>query len=195
MRYTRRMIRTLAFTAVALALLAGPASATDFALDKAHTQAEFAVTHLGLGRVRGIIPLISGTLTAGANGLPSAAQATFDVTTLETYDDNRNASLRDKYFEAATYPTVTFVERKITGTPANFALTGDLTIHGVTKSVTLTGKIDGVQTIRGKQNIAYSATTTIDRRDFGMTFGPLLDNQLIAGYAVTITIEAAGAVQ
>jgi polyisoprenoid-binding protein YceI len=184
------MIRTLAFTAIALAVLAGPAAATDFTLDKAHTQAEFAVTHLGLGRVRGQLPLISGTLTTGPNGLPTAAQATFDVTTLQTYDDNRNASLRDKYFEAATYPTVTFVERKITGTPANFALTGDLTIHGITKSVTLNGKIDGVQTLRGKQNVAYSATVTIDRRDFGITFGPMLDNQLIAGYDVAIDLEA-----
>jgi polyisoprenoid-binding protein YceI len=184
------MIRTLAFAAVALAVLAGPASATDFTFDKAHTQAEFAVTHLGLGRVRGLLPLISGTLTTGANGLPTATQATFDVATLETYDDNRNASLRDKYFEAATYPTVTFVERRITGTPASFALTGDLTIHGITKSVTLNGKIDGVQTIRGKQNLAYSATTTIDRRDFGITFGPMLDNQLIAGYDVAIDLEA-----
>ena len=90
--------------AVAVLLAAAPASATDFTLDKAHTQAEFAVTHLGLGRVRGQLPLISGTLTTGANGLPTAAQATFDVATLETYDDNRNRSLREKYFEATTYP-------------------------------------------------------------------------------------------
>lgn len=189
------MIRTMLAGAVLTVLLAAPASAADFALDKAHTQAQFTVVHLGLSKVNGLIPLISGTITVGANELPTAAQASFDVSQLQTYDDNRNASLRDRYFEAAKFPTVTFVERKITGTPDNFTMTGDLTIHGVTKSVELAGKLDGMATIRGKQNVAYSATTTIDRRDYGMTFGPLLDNQLIAGYQVTITIEAAGIAQ
>lgn len=182
------LLRALA-AGVAVLLAAAPAAATEYNLDKAHTQAEFAVTHLGLGRVRGVLPLISGTLTTGANGLPIAAQATFDVATLETHDDNRDRSLRDKYFEAATYPTVSFVERKITGTPANFALTGDLTLHGVTRSITLAGKIDGTQTLRGKQNVAFSATASIDRRDFGITFGQMLDNQLFAGYDVLIDLE------
>jgi polyisoprenoid-binding protein YceI len=182
------MLRALVVS-LAVLLAAAPAAATEFALDKAHTQAEFAVTHLGLGRVRGVLPLISGTLTTSANGLPIAAEATFDVATLETHDANRDRSLREKYFEAAAYPTVSFVERKITGTPANFALTGDLTLHGVTKPVTLVGRIDGTQTLRGKQNVAFSATLQIDRRDFGITFGQMLDNQLFAGYDVLIDLE------
>lgn len=183
------MVRTCVCALALLALLVAPAAATDFALDKAHTQADFAVTHLGLGKVRGQIPLISGTLTTGANGLPATASATFDVTAIQTNDENRDRSLREKFFETAAYPTISFVERKATGTAANFQLTGDLTIHGVTKSVTLAGKLDGNAVIRGKQNVAFSATATIDRRDFGMTFGPVLDNQLIAGYEVTLDIE------
>jgi polyisoprenoid-binding protein YceI len=189
------MMRTLCSILALLLSLTAPAFAADFVLDKAHTQAQFTVVHLGLSKVNGLVPLISGTIAVGPNELPTGAQASFDVSQLQTYDDNRNASLRDRYFEAAKYPTITFVERKITGTPDNFTMTGDLTIHGVTKSVELAGKLDGMATIRGKQNVAYSATTTIDRRDYGMTFGPLLDNQLIAGYQVTITIEAAGIAQ
>jgi polyisoprenoid-binding protein YceI len=188
-------MRTLLAAAVLLAFFAAPAAAADFVLDKPHTQAQFTVVHLGFSKVNGLIPLVSGTMTVGPNNLPTAATATFDVTNLETYDPNRNASLRDRYFEAAKYPTITFVERKVTGTPDNFVMTGDLTIHGVTKTVDLAGKLEATVTIRGKQNIAYSATTQIDRRDFGMTFGPLLDNQLIAGNQVTITIEAAGIAQ
>lgn len=189
------MIRTLLSCGLLLALLTGPVSAADFVLDKPHTQAQFTVTHLGLAKVNGLIPLISGTATIGANGLPSAISASFDVTSLETYDDNRNKSLRGDYFEADKYPTITFVERSITGTADNFMLTGDLTIHGVTKSVTLAGKTEGTQTIRGKLNIGYSATTTIDRRDFGITFFRMLDNQLIAGYPVLISIEAVAVAQ
>jgi polyisoprenoid-binding protein YceI len=178
-----------------LALLTGPASAADYVLDKPHTQAQFTVTHLGLSKVNGLIPLISGTATIGANGLPSAVSASFDVTALETYDDNRNKSLRTDYFEVDKYPTMTFVERSISGTPDNFMLTGDLTLHGVTKSVTLAGKVEAMVTIRGKLNIGYSATTSIDRRDFGITFFRMLDNQLIAGYPVLITIETVAVAQ
>jgi polyisoprenoid-binding protein YceI len=189
------MIRNMLTGALLLVFLAGPASAADYVLDKPHTQAQFTVTHLSLSKVNGLIPLISGTATIGPNELPTAVSASFDVTNLETYDDNRNKSLREQYFEAATYPTITFVERSISGTPAAFMLTGDLTIHGVTKSVTLAGKVEATQSIRGKQNIAYSATTTIDRRDFGITFFRMLDNQLIAGYPVLITIEAVAVAQ
>jgi polyisoprenoid-binding protein YceI len=184
------MIRNVLAGGLLLLLLAGPASAADYVLDKPHTQAQFTVTHLALSKVNGMLPLVSGTVTVGPNNLPVAATATFDVTNVETYDANRNAALRDHYFEADKYPTITFVERKISGTPASFVMTGDLTIHGVTKSVDLAGKVEAAVTLRGKQNVAYSASTTIDRRDFGMTFGPVLDNQLIAGYPVTITIEA-----
>jgi polyisoprenoid-binding protein YceI len=166
-----------------------PAAAADFQLDKAHTQAEFVVTHLALSKVHGHVPLASGTLTVGPGNIPTAATATFDLAGIDSQNDRRDNDLRENYFEVAKYPTMTFVERKIDGTPKAFTMTGDLTMHGVTKSITLTGSLDGTATIRGKQQVAYSATGTIDRRDFGMSFGPALDGQLIVGYDVTINLE------
>lgn len=183
------MIRTFFATGLIFALLWGPAAAAEFVLDKPHTQAEFIVTHLALSRVHGQIPLVSGTATIGSDNLPTAITATFDVTKLFTNNDARDANLRDDYFEASKYPTITFVERGIQGTPAAFKMTGDLTIHGVTKSVTLDGSVDGTAVIKGKKNVAYTATATLDRRDFGMTFGPVLNGSLIAGDEVTINIE------
>ena len=170
-------------------MLSGPVLAADFTLDKAHTQAEFTVTHLSLSKVHGQIPLASGTATVGTNELPTAINATFDLTGVDTQNDRRDKDLRENYFEVAKYPTMTFVETGTKGKADGFTMTGDLTIHGVTKAVTLQSKLDGTAVLRGKRHFAYSGTTTIDRRDFGMTFGPLLDNALIAGYEVTIGIE------
>ena len=172
-----------------LGFLGAPAFAADFTMDKPHTQAEFVVTHLALSKVHGQIPLVTGTATLGPNDLPTAVNATFDVTGLDTHDETRDKSLRDQYFEATKFPTITFVERSATGTKTAFKLIGDLTIHGVTKRVSLDAQIDGTAVVKGKRHIAYTAATTIDRRDFGINFAPVLNGALFAGDEVTINIE------
>jgi polyisoprenoid-binding protein YceI len=183
------MIRSLLAIAGLLLALSTPVWAADYVLDKPHTQAEFTAVHLAVSQVHGQIPLISGTATIGENNLPTAINATFDVTGVATNDSGRDKSLRDSYFESATYPTMTFVERQAKGKPAAFTLIGDLTIHGVTRPVTLAAQVIGSGIIKGKKQIGYNATTTIDRRDFGMTFGPLLDGALIVGDQIKINIE------
>jgi polyisoprenoid-binding protein YceI len=183
------MIRSSLAVAGLLVSLSLPVSAAEFVLDKPHTQAEFVAVHLAISQVHGQIPLISGTATIGPNDLPTEINATFDLTSLITNDANRDKTLRESYFEVTKYPTMTFVEREAKGTPAAFTLTGDLTIHGVTKSVTLKSQMIGSAVIKGKKQIGYSGTTTIDRRDFGMTFGPLLDGALIVSNQVTINVE------
>lgn len=190
-----RVFGALLGAAIVLGSLTAPASAASFVLEKPHTQAEFVVTHLGLSKVHGQIPLVSGTATIGANNLPTAINATFDVTNLNTENDARDKNLKDAYFQAPQYPTITFVEKSVSGTPAAFKLVGDLTIHGVTKTVTLNCTLDGAAVVNGKRHVAYSGTTQIDRRDFGMTFGPLLNGALIVGNAVTINVETDAAEQ
>ena len=184
-------MKVLVLSGVLMAAMIAPALATDAALDVPHTQAQFTVTHLALSKVRGTVPLISGTVSFNDAGMPSDANATFDVKGVSTGDDNRDKSLRNQYFETDKYPTLTFVEKKIEGTPAAFKVTGDMTLHGITKSVVLTGDVDGIQTIRGKREVGYTLHTVIDRRDFGIVFAGMLDNTLIAGDNVTIDIEAA----
>lgn len=176
-------------TGALLALLAAPVLATEFALQKPHTQAEFVVTHLALSKVHGQVPLASGTATIGPDGLPTAINATFDLTGFGTGNSFRDSDLRDHYFEVAKYPTITFVERSVKGKPPSFTLVGDLTVHGITKTVSIATTLDATLVSKGKRNFAYSGTTTFDRRDFGITFGPLLDGQLIAGYQVTVNFE------
>lgn len=183
------MLRITIATGALLALLAAPVLATEFALQKPHTQAEFVVTHLALSKVHGQVPLASGTATIGPDGLPTAINATFDLTGFGTGNSFRDSDLRDHYFEVAKYPTITFVERSVKGKPPSFTLVGDLTVHGITKTVSIATTLDATLVSKGKRNFAYSGTTTFDRRDFGITFGPLLDGQLIAGYQVTVNFE------
>lgn len=183
------MIKRFVVAGVLAAAMIATAGATDALLDIPHTQAQFTVTHLALSRVHGQIPLISGTASFNDAGLPTASSATFDMKNVNSQDVNRDNSLRADYLETDKYPTMTFLEKKIDGTPAAFKMTGDLTLHGVTKSVVLTGKVVNSLVVKGKRHFAYSASTTIDRRDFGIVFAKMLDNQLFAGYAVEIDID------
>ena len=178
--------------AALLAAFAAPAAAADFNLDKAHTQAAFTVTHLALSKVHGTIPLINGSCQIAANNLPTNCQATFDIKAVDSRDERRDASLRSEYFDTDKYPTMTFVEKSVSGTPQAFTMVGDLTLHGVTKPVTLTGQMTGSGNFGAgaTHHIAYTASTKIDRRDYGITFAKMLDNQLFAGYDVQIDIEA-----
>ncbi len=182
---------TLAGIVLAVSL-AAPAAAADFALDTAHTQAEFTVVHLAISHVKGEIPLVSGSMTANDAGLPQAIEATFSVKDLDTHDADRDRDLRSPdWFEVDKYPTMTFVARKVDGTPKQFTVTGDLTFHGVTKSVTLTATEDGRMTDgRGRLHIGYTATTTIDRRDWNLNWGKTTPGGgLVAGYDVAISVN------
>jgi len=183
------MIRVLTATAVLFGLLSGPVFAADFVLEKPHTQVEFVATHLALSRVHGHMPMVSGTATIGPNDLPTAVNVTFDAAAIDTQYEPRDKTLREQYLETAKYPTITFVERGVSGTPSAFTMIGDLTIHGVTKPVSLAFSVDAAATLKGKRNISYTGTGKIDRRDYGMTFGPLLNGFLVVGNDITLTIE------
>jgi len=162
--------------AVAAAFLTAgttPSLAADYALDTDHTQAEFTVRHLAISQVRGQVPLASGTISIGPDDLPTAVSATLDVANIETQDADRDRDLRGSdWFEVDKYPTMTFVARKIAGTTTAFTIEGDLTFHGVTKPVTLTGKEEGkIVDGRGRTHVGYTAGATIDRREWGLNWG------------------------
>ncbi len=171
------MLRFLSGTAAVAAAFffvgAIPALAADYALDTDHTQAEFTVRHLAISQVRGQVPLSSGSISIGPDDLPTAVSATLDVANIETQDADRDRDLRGSdWFEVDKYPTMTFVARKVAGTTTQFTMEGDLTFHGVTKPVTLTGKEEGkIVDGRGRTHVGYTASATIDRRDWGLNWG------------------------
>jgi len=175
-----------------VAALAAPAFAADYAIDPNHTQATFTVTHLAISRVSGKVPVTAGTVVLGATDLPTAVSVTFSAKDIDTQSADRDKDLRSPdWFEVDTFPTMTFVSKAITGTPQAFTMVGDLTMHGVTKPVTLSAKTIGKMTdARGRTHVGYTATGTLDRREWGLNWGRTTPGgALIAGNDVTLDIN------
>jgi polyisoprenoid-binding protein YceI len=180
---------------IAAALVAGlaaPALAADYGIDPNHTQATFTVTHLAISRVSGKVPVSTGTVELGSTGVPTAISVTFSAKDIDTQSADRDKDLRSPdWFEVDKYPTMTFVSKTITGTPQAFSIVGDLTMHGVTKPVTLAAKELGKMTdARNHTHVGYTATGTLDRRDWGLNWGKTTPGgALIAAYEVTLDIN------
>lgn len=171
----------------------GSASATaatleTWTVDPVHSTAQFTARHFGIVPVIGTIPIVGAAVRLAAGSqIPVAAAAELDASKLDTHDDKRDADLRsDHFFNVAITPTIKFVSTKVDGTdPAKFTIAGDLTMHGETHPVVLDAKVVGSGTSpRGRHIIAYEATATLDRTQWGMTYGPL-----IVGNSVDLSIN------
>jgi polyisoprenoid-binding protein YceI len=186
------LLRRSIAAAALVAALAAPALAADYAVDPNHTQATFTVTHLAISRVSGKVPVTAGSATLGANDVPSAISMTLSAKDIDTQSADRDRDLRSPdWFDVDKFPTMTFVAKSVTGTPQALNITGDLTMHGVTKPVTFTAKEIGKMTdARGRAHVGYSASTTIDRRNWGLNWGRTTPGgSLIAGNDVTIDLN------
>src|SRR6478672_12012680 len=145
--------------------------AGEYTIDPTHTSVEFIGRHLMITRVRGRLPDVSGTITIADEPERSHVEVELGVATLDTGDAQRDASLRSPdFFDAENYPTITFrstdVEASASGT---WSVTGDLTVRGVTRPVTLEVDFDGANASPiGDERIAFSAATDIDREDWGL---------------------------
>ena len=189
-----RSIMTFSFFLFGLATL-GPASGAEtWRIDPGHSSATFSVRHLVVSTVRGAVPVREGSLTTDGSAVPVAVSAVLDATKIDTKNDNRDGDLRGKdWLETDKYPTIAFKSTKVVaGSDASsFTLDGDLTIHGVTKKVSLTGKYFGTTTDgRGRKRAGYEATTTLDRRDFGLNWAMQTPGGgLVAANEVQITLD------
>jgi polyisoprenoid-binding protein YceI len=143
--------------------------------------------------VRGLIPVTAGTLVLDGSNVPTSVTATLNAAGLDTKSADRDSDLRGaEWFETEKYPTMSFVSTRIEGTnPQAFTIAGNLTMHGVTKPVTLAAKFEGrMVDARGRAHVAYSATTTVDRRDFNLNWGKTAPGGgLVAAYDVTISLS------
>lgn len=157
-------------------------------VDPVHSTAQFTATHFGLSHVLGIIPIQNAVIIAPQSpSQPASITATLDVTGVDTRVSDRDADLRSPhFFDATQYPTITFTSTAIAPVDdKTFNVTGNLTMHGVTKPVVLKTTYLGQMTdSRGRTRAAYVATTTIKRSDFGMSNFPL-----VVGDDVSIEID------
>jgi polyisoprenoid-binding protein YceI len=159
-------------------------------IDPAHANAQFRVSHLGISKVQGEFTNVTGTVQLDETDLTkSVVNATIDTATVYTRNESRDKDLKDNFFEVTKYPTMTFVSKSITrAADGKLQLTGDFTLHGVTKSVTFAvdGPSEAIKDPWGNQRRGASATTTIHRSDFGITKYPGVIGEDIA---ITLDIE------
>ncbi len=192
-QFLTRAISVTAFAA-ALSLPAGAATST-WQIDPNHSAAQFAVRHLAISTVRGAFTKVSGTVQFDDKDISkSSVEVTIDAASVDTRVPDRDKDLRsDRFFEVEKYPTLTFKSTKVEQVEAGkLKVTGDLTIHGVTKQVVLDveGPTAPVKDPWGNQRAAANATTKINRQDFGVKWNAKMDNGgWVVGDDVAITID------
>jgi polyisoprenoid-binding protein YceI len=187
----------IAVTAGLAAVLSLPASAatSTWQVDPAHSEALFSIRHLTISTVRGGFSKIKGTISFDEKDpSKSVVDVAIDMSTVDTREPKRDDDLRsDKFFDVTKYPTMTFKSTKVEQVSAGkLKVTGDLTLHGVTKEVVL--DVDGpsaaIKDPWGNQRAAASATTKINRQDFGVKWNKTIDNGgVMLGDEVSITID------
>jgi polyisoprenoid-binding protein YceI len=169
-----------------------PAAGT-YDLDAAHKRVGFVARHLMVSKVRGQFADASAVITIGEDPLDSAVEATINTASIETGQVDRDNHLRSgDFFESEKYPTMEFRSTGIKShAGAEFVLDGELTIKDVTKPVELTVEFDGAAVNGyGKALFAFTATTEIDREDWGLTWNMALESGgVMVGKKVKIEIE------
>ena len=168
---------------------------TTYTIDPAHSSAQFTVRHMMISNVRGGFSSIKGTVEHDSGDLSnSSIDVVIDADTIRTLDDQRDAHLKSADFlHVEKHPTITFKSTKVTPDgDGELSVTGDLTIHGVTKPVVL--KIEG-PTSEGKDpwgniRMGASGTTKIKRSDFGLTWNAALETGgILVGDDLKIELE------
>jgi polyisoprenoid-binding protein YceI len=168
--------------------------AQEWQIDRAHSAAQFSVRHLMVNTVRGHFGKLTGTVRYDPqNPTAASVQTEVDVSTIDTGQPKRDAHLKSAdFFDVAKHPTMTFQSTKVE--PAGegkLKLTGDLTMHGVTKKVVF--DVDGPTapvTDQGVQRFGAAATAKISRKDFGMTWNRMLETGgVTVSDEVTITLD------
>jgi len=185
------MYRTLYTLVVAMLLTVSAAAQDAWQLDPPHSSAQFSVRHLGVSTVRGAFTKVSGSVVYDpANLNKSSIQAAIEAASVDTRVEMRDNDLRSpRFLDAQKFPTITFQSKKVEAAGADkLKVTGDLTIHGVTKEVVLDvdGPTPSIKDPMGKDRIRMgaSATTKINRNDFGVSGLPG-----IVGDDITITLD------
>jgi polyisoprenoid-binding protein YceI len=181
-------------TVVTLLAAAAVAQTSNWNIDPAHTSAQFTVRHFGISNVTGTFNKISGSAVLDEKDITkSSVQASIDVNSVDTRVADRDADLKsDHFFDVAKYPTMEFKSTKISNAGGKLQLIGDLTIHGATHSVTLDldGPTPETKDPWGGIRRGLSATTTINRKDFNLSYNNLLQSgEAAIGDTVKIQLD------
>src|SRR5260370_11362715 len=141
-----------------------------YTIDPGHSDVPFTVRHLMISKVRGHFTRFQGQLTLAPDPLASSVTATIELDSIDTNNPQRDGDLRSaNFFETDTYPTMTFRSTGIRYSEDGFDVNGELTLHGVTRPVTLALDVNGfTRDPYGGTRAGFSATTGLNRGDFGI---------------------------
>jgi polyisoprenoid-binding protein YceI len=163
-------------------------------VDPQHVDLGFAVRHLMISTVKGHFRAVSGVIHTEADDFTTAeVELTIDARSIETRDDARDAHLRSAdFFDVEKYPTLTFKSRRVTSTAKHhYTVVGDLTIHGVTREVSLDVVAEGfVRDPWGNEKAGFHATGSVNRKDFGLAWNVVLETGgVVVGDEVKLNLE------
>ena len=161
-------------------------------IDPLHTEVGFSVRHLMVSKVRGRFTRFEGSFVTAADPLQSSANATIDMTSIDTNNPTRDDDLRSSnFFEVDQYPQMSYRSTGVRVDGERFILDGELTAHGVTHPVPLQVEVNGFGADPyGNTRCGFTATGSLNRSDFGMTFNvPLEGGGVMVGDRIEITIE------
>ncbi len=162
-------------------------------IDTAHSSAGFKVRHLGISNVRGEFSSVTGTVTTDESGQLTGIQASIPVASVNTGNEARDEHLRGAdFFDAAQFPTIEFVGTSMTPSRSGHTVTGDLTMHGVTRSITFQAEVSEPVTdpVSGKHKLGGEASLTLSRKDYGLTWNAAIETGgVMVSDEVHITLE------
>jgi len=166
-----------------------------WAIDSSHTTLEFSVRHLGLATVKGVFHRLSGEIEVDEQDLSrSSGRVEVEVASIDTRDEKRDGHLRSAdFFDTEKFPTATFVTRRITARQGNrYDVEGDLTLHGVTRPLTLEAEVsEFIVDPWGNRRAAVAVSGEIDRTQFGLTWNQVLEaGRLMVGEKVKVHADA-----
>jgi polyisoprenoid-binding protein YceI len=169
-----------------------------WSVDPVHSEVGFVVRHMMVSKVRGKFRTFSGQIVTGADPLASSVTAEVDLDSIDTGAEQRDNHLRSAdFFEVETYPTMTYRSTRISADGDDFVLHGQLTLKGVTKDVPLKLELNGFgPDPYGGTRAGFTATGEINRRDFGVNFGAVMDTGgAVVSDKVTIHLEIEAVLQ
>jgi polyisoprenoid-binding protein YceI len=164
-------------------------------IDPLHTEVGFSVRHLMVSKVRGRFTRFEGSFVTAPDPLNSSASATIDMTSIDTNNPTRDDDLRSRnFFEVDQYPQMTYRSTGVRVDGEQFTLDGELTAHGITRPLPLRVEVNGFGADPyGNQRSGFTATGSLNRSDFDMTFNvPLEGGGVMVGDRIDITIEVEG---
>jgi polyisoprenoid-binding protein YceI len=169
-------------------------SQVTYQIDPAHSAAHFSVRHMMISNVRGEFTKVSGTVKIDAeNPQNSSVEALIDTASINTNEAQRDAHLKSAdFFDVEKYPEIAFRSKAVRAEDGELKVKGDLTIHGVTREVTLNveGPTPEAKDPWGNQRIGVTATTKINRKDFGLGWNVALEaGGVLVGEDIKISID------